>query len=72
MIFSHITNKDAMKQNILYPIEYSIISMLNSYMISNYSLHFIYLYDNILHSSYEVISLLPFLSEKHIHILFSI
>ena len=35
MISSHITNKEAMKQNTLYPIGYSAISMLNGYMISN-------------------------------------
>ena len=46
--------------------------MLNGYTISNLSLCFIYWYDNVIHSSYEVVSLLPFLSEKHICILFLI
>ena len=41
-------------------------------VICNYLVHFIYRYDNIIHSSYEVVSLLPFLSEKHICILFLI
>ena len=31
---------------------------------------FIYRYSNIIHSRYKVVSLLPFLSEKHICILF--
>ena len=57
MLSSHTTNKEAMKQNILYPIVYSIILMLNSYTISNYLSRFIYRYDNIIHSSYEVVSL---------------
>ena len=34
MISSHITNKEAMKQNILYPIGYLVITMFNGYMIS--------------------------------------
>ena len=72
MLSSHTTNKEAMKQNILYPIGYPIISMLNGYMISNSSLLFIYQYDNVIHSSHEVVSLLPFLSEKQICILFLI
>ena len=72
MISSHITNKEAMKQNMLYPIEYSVITMLNGYMIHKKSLCVIHQYDNIIHSSYEVVSLLPVLSEKHICILFSV
>ena len=72
MISSHITNKEVMKQNILYPIGYLVRSISYGYMISNQSLHFVYWYDNIIHSSNKVVSLLPFLSEKHIHILFSV
>ena len=45
MISSHINNKEAMKQNILYPIRYSIITLLNSYMTSKQSLHLIYQFD---------------------------
>ena len=56
MISSHITNKEVMKQNILYPIGYLVRSISYGYMISNQSLHFIYQYDNIIHSSNEVIS----------------
>ena len=56
MIFSHITNKEAIKQNILYPIGYSVITLLNGYRISKQSLCFTYRYDNIKHSSYEVMS----------------
>ena len=33
MLSSHTTNKEVVKQNILYPIGYSIILMLNSYMV---------------------------------------
>ena len=33
MLSSHTTNKEVMKQNILYPIGYSIILMLYSYMV---------------------------------------
>ena len=56
MITTHITNKEAMKQNMLYPIGYSVITMLNGYTISKESLCVIYWYDDIIHSSYEVVS----------------
>ena len=41
MISSHITNKEASKQNALYPIGYTVITMSISYMTSKYSLRFI-------------------------------
>ena len=41
MISSHITNKEASKQNVLYPIGYTVITMLIGYMTSKYALHFI-------------------------------
>ena len=41
MISSHITNKEASKQNVLYPVGYMVIMVSISYMISKYSLHFI-------------------------------
>ena len=41
MISSHITNKEASKQNALYPIGYMVITMSISYTISKYALHFI-------------------------------
>ena len=43
-----------------------------TWLYGNYLVRLIYWYDNIIHSSYEVGSLLPFLSEKHICILFLI
>ena len=46
--------------------------MLNGYMAINYHVSYIGSDNNIIHSSYEVVSLLPFLSEKHICILFLI
>ena len=44
MISSHITNKEAMKQNILYPVGYLVITVLNGYTISKKSLRYIYWY----------------------------
>ena len=58
MISSHITNKEVMKQNILYPIGYLVRSILNGYMLSNQSLHFIYQYDNVIYSSNEVVTVM--------------
>ena len=67
MISSHITNKEASKQNVLYPIGYMVITVSISYTTSKY--YVLYLYSIF---SYKVVSLLPVLSEKHISILFSI
>ena len=36
MISSHITKKEASKQNVLYPIGYTVITMLIGYMTSMY------------------------------------
>ena len=69
---SHTTNKEVMKQNIQYPIGHLIIPMLNGYVVNMLLSHFISWHDDIIHSSYEVVSLLPFLCEKHICILFLI
>ena len=41
MISSHITNKEASKQNVWYPIGYMVITMSIGYMTSRYALHFI-------------------------------
>ena len=41
MISSHITNKEASKQNVLYPIGYMVITMLIGYTTSKYALCFI-------------------------------
>ena len=41
MLSSHTTNKEVMKQNILYPIGYSIILILNGYMAINYHVSYI-------------------------------
>ena len=41
MISSHITNKEASKQNALYSIGYMVITKSIGYMTSKYALHFI-------------------------------
>ena len=41
MISFHITNKEASKQNVLYPIGYMVIPMSIGYTTSKYSLRFI-------------------------------
>ena len=41
MIASHITNKEVSKQNVPYPIGYTVTTMLIGYTTSKYSLHFI-------------------------------
>ena len=41
MIASHIINKEVSKQNVLYPIGYTVITMAIGYMTSKYSLRFI-------------------------------
>ena len=54
MLSSHTTNKEVMKQNILYPIGYLIILMLNGCMAIYHHVSYIGM---IIHSSYEVVSL---------------
>ena len=41
MLSSHTTNKEVMKQNILYPIGYSIIRILKDYAAINYHVSYI-------------------------------
>ena len=41
MLSSDTANKEVMKQNILYPIEYLIILMLNGYTANNYHVSYI-------------------------------
>ena len=65
MTSSHITNKEVSKQNVWYPIGYIAITMSIGYMTSKYVF-----YIHIVYFSYEVVSLLPVLSEKHTPILF--